>query len=60
MSIKDIKEWEELEPEERAKLVRKLIERYPSLFCWIIEDMKKCICKEGQNIKERTDISGER
>lgn len=47
MSIKDISEWDDLTPEERKKLVLELVERYPSLFCWILENINKCICKEG-------------
>jgi len=47
MSIKDIKEWEELTPEERKTLAMKLVERYPSLFCWILEYLGNCVCKEG-------------
>lgn len=47
MSIKDIKEWEELTPEERKKLMEELIERYPTLICWILENMGNCVCKEG-------------
>lgn len=47
MSIKDIKEWDELTPEERKILAMELVERYPSLFCCILEHMKKCVCKGG-------------
>lgn len=47
MSIEDIKEWDELTPEKRRALAQKLVEKYPSLFCWILEHMNKCVCKEG-------------
>lgn len=45
MSIINIDEWNDLTPEQRRNLAKALVEKYPSLFCKLLEEIDKCVCK---------------